>query len=674
MSQVLLILEEENSLKEKIRLRNTINFKLMSFLLCIILVIIAFVFLYGSGIIKRYLGIKYKTIADNAIDIARDIRDENGNNEQTLVEIADKYQMICEEQNLNSIYLIVPDDSLNDGRCVVLANPKDYSLMLEDYDFSLNEKNIAKGIKESDIVIYTSKRYGKQVAILNGIYNSEGKCGAIVGININVDDYYNALFNLILKSYGSICIIIIVAFIILAFGMLRNITLRLKKISDTMERVSYNNGEGDILNFEKLPETGNDEITYVSAAFNQMSDSIRDYIEKVKNYENNLAKAETELGIAAEIQQGLLPKREYNDDLFCIRGKMKPAKNIGGDFYTYDMIDGDKMIFSIGDVSGKGISAALLMASVMTAIRVNAQAGKNPGEILESVNNAIFKHNPEKMFVTVFVGMFDIKTGILTYSNAGHNPPYLLDDKLTKLTDANNIIIGLFEDEVFENAYIYPKPGSRLVMYTDGVTEAVSKDKGFFGEDRLEEILNMGGINLMEDVMSGLEIFSKGEGQHDDITMLCIEFRNSWHLNIEAKESNARALKQFISRNIFIPNKLRNKIYVALEEIFINICSYSYKDCILSDNEEARAYIDMDVIGDELIITVTDSGKRFDPTENIRSFEFEEDFYDPDTELGGLGRYMAFSIMDKAVYSYVDNKNVLTMVKKMAKEGDTNDN
>ena len=275
--------------------------------------------------------------------------------------------------------------------------------------------------------------------------------------------------------------------------------------------------------FEKLPVKGRDEIAEMSDSFNTMAEEIDDFITRLS--EMNRQKAE--MSIAHTIQRGLLEDQDFCNDDVSVKATMLTAKDVGGDLYDYHVPENGKVFVAIADVSGKGVTAALFMARAITLLHQYAKLGYSPGEILHEFNNQLAEHNPKKMFITAFIAVYDPKTSELTYSNAGHNPPYIISDKLTTLNEKGGAAAGIFKDLTYSEYTVKMKPNDKLFLFTDGVTEALDKEGRFFEEERLEEVLcrqtkadAQGTVSAVLDAVKG---FANGAEQADDITVLALQ-------------------------------------------------------------------------------------------------------------------------------------------------------
>lgn len=244
-------------------------------------------------------------------------------------------------------------------------------------------------------------------------------------------------------------------------------------------------------------------------------------------------RTKAELGIAGRIQMSVLPLENSlgaEDKRFSVYGHMEPAKEVGGDFYDFFPVGENKIGLIIADVSGKGIPAALFMMSARTILRNQNYAEEGPGEILEKVNNQLNKGNDTGMFVTAFLGILELSTGKLVYSNAGHNPPYTVsrEGKVTKIPTDHGFVLAVMEDIQYTQQKLWLRPGEKLVLYTDGVTEAANEEKEFFGETAFEKVLETIYSQTVEEsgkqISGVLKEFAQRAEQADDITLLLLEY------------------------------------------------------------------------------------------------------------------------------------------------------
>lgn len=243
---------------------------------------------------------------------------------------------------------------------------------------------------------------------------------------------------------------------------------------------------------------------------------------------------EADLRAAAKIQLSALPPddaRFTEHSRFSLEAFMAPARMVGGDFYDFFFLDEDHLYLAIADVSGKGIPAAMFMMHTKNILAEHARAGKTPAGILSDANTSIVVENREKMFLTVWVGILEISTGVLTTANAGHVWPALTeaDGTFRLIRDKHGYLLGVRGGKQYENDVILLEPGSRLFVYTDGVTEAMNTAGMQFGKENMLTALNrasgLSPAGIIEEVRRSINAFTEGEAPFDDITMLCMEYK-----------------------------------------------------------------------------------------------------------------------------------------------------
>lgn len=258
------------------------------------------------------------------------------------------------------------------------------------------------------------------------------------------------------------------------------------------------------------------------------------YIRESQQEHNQLESIKNDLAIAGEIQQ-TIPPRSFPPfpeltEVVDIYASMTPAKDVGGDFYDFFQIDDERIGLVIADVSGKGVPASLFMAVSRTLLRATALRGVSSAECLTYANKLLCKESLDSMFVTVFYGIYHYKTGMMDYTNAGHNPPYLLRGGRTVecLPVASNFVVGVFDDIEFESNTLTFGIGDTLLLYTDGVTEAFNDKREQFSESNLQDILasmheSSSAKEVVTSVLQSVKTFSGDYPQSDDITLLSLQ-------------------------------------------------------------------------------------------------------------------------------------------------------
>lgn len=575
---------------------------------------------------------------------------EFGNSDQALF-----LQNLCKQQYLTDFYIRVSEPPYEEAFETVYISKHRIDVRPDAAEFSefvlpvlQNEKEIYQGIRESALDTYKFNNV-YYLTYMHGIYDENGNCIAVCGSDVFLEDYLNDVSISVFRSSAVIAVILTAFFIGILILLYRLVIFPIREISTRMRGLV----ENDTIHMDKIDVKGSDELSQMAADFNTMTDEISEYIKTMQT-----------VNAAAEIQSGMLPPPHFENELLSVDGLMKPAKNIGGDFFDYMQMPDGRMFFVIGDVSGKGISAALLMASTLTAIRHNARQYRTPAEILKVTNLDIAERNPEQLFVTVFAAFYDPASSTLTFANAGHNPPYLIRNRLLPLDQEPGLLLGLFDDAEYKNETVGLRAGDLLFLYTDGLSEAVSPEKKFLGNEGMEGFLseasNASGKNFAGQILQKTEDFSKGEEQHDDITMLAVHFKNiPAALTLPAKRSEIGALKAFVMESSLIPEAERKKIYLAVEEIFVNICNYAY-----NGREPGDVTLKIAREGSTLSLEFKDGGIPYDPTADT---DLDMD-YDPDTSIGGLGKLLAFTIMDSTAYCHQNGFNILTLTKQIGGE------
>ncbi len=306
-----------------------------------------------------------------------------------------------------------------------------------------------------------------------------------------------------------------------------------KPLEAITARVRSLGGEDLQFQMEDTFRTG-DEIEVLAESFAMLSGKTLEYISTVRQVTAEKERIGAELSLATRIQADMLPTiyPAFPDrPEFDIFASMAPAKEVGGDFYDFFLVDDDHLCVFIADVSGKGVPAALFMMASMIILANNAQMGKSPAQILNDTNSAICANNREEMFVTVWMGILEISTGKLTAANAGHEYPIikLPGGKYELIKDKHGFVIGGMDGARYKEYELQLTPGSKLFLYTDGVPEATSGDKELFGTERMLEALNaspdVSPKETLEGMRKAVDGFVLDAEQFDDLTMVCLEYK-----------------------------------------------------------------------------------------------------------------------------------------------------
>ena len=282
--------------------------------------------------------------------------------------------------------------------------------------------------------------------------------------------------------------------------------------------------------------TNDDSIGLLANSFVTLYDKIRTNLNQLQITTSEKEKFKTEFDVASQMQSNMLPKNFdelTKNESFEIYAYMKPASEVGGDFYDYFKIDEDHVYFVIGDVSGKGIPSTLFMVKTMYLIENHTKFNEDLSQVIEKVNNLAYERNDEELFVTIWLGKLNLKTGKLSYVNAGHNQPLIKQDSnnFEYMKTHPNLVLGGMEGIQYNEHEINLNAGDMIFLYTDGVTEANDNYNGFYGENRLKETINENKNKKLNDIINeitkDIDKFCNNSEQYDDITMLIIKY-NGW--------------------------------------------------------------------------------------------------------------------------------------------------
>ncbi|WP_407421096.1 SpoIIE family protein phosphatase [Methanobrevibacter sp.] len=267
-----------------------------------------------------------------------------------------------------------------------------------------------------------------------------------------------------------------------------------------------------------------DEIGMLARSYTSLISYTNEYIENIHNIEGEKQRIEAELSIAEKIQQSNLPTHSIENENYSIFGFSQPAKEVGGDFYDYYELDSENVAVVIGDASGKGIPAAILATIAQSIIKQLLKSEKDPSKVLYLLNNQLCENNTEMMFVTLWLGIYNRKTKMMTFSNAGHNSPLIMKDgKFEALKVDPGIVLGVLEDYEFVREEAEISKG--IVVYTDGITDAKNPDDEFYGEDKVIDFLNSHTFEnkVIDKLLKDIDEFTGSEDQFDDMTIVLLD-------------------------------------------------------------------------------------------------------------------------------------------------------
>ena len=502
------------------------------------------------------------------------------------------------------------------------------------------------------------------------VYRPLHSTGWSVAVVCSRLDVFASLFDIL--SFAGLSVILGTMLIFfLCVIAIQHITRPLEKLTETTSEIARGN-----LHVE-LPEFAmKDEMWQLRQSFVHMQQSLSEHIAELTKTTANNERIKSELSIANNIQHSMMPKTHQplpdRSDI-DIHASLLPAKEVGGDLYDYYLYH-DKLCFIVGDVSGKGIPAALYMAMTMRVFRIACRHHINSAhEIAEAMGRTLAENNESNMFITAFIGVLDLKTNRLGYCNAGHNQPLLVlpDGSCSLLEAESNIPLGIMERFDFEGDSMDFPVGTKLLVYTDGLTEAEDGQRNQFGEERLISIMQeMSGLSSREIVNAlneKVKEFANGAEQSDDLTILCIGKQAPKRtILMFNKKSEVGKLQQFMegaAKEFGIPDDIHLSLNLAVEEAVVNVINYAYPEGTVGEielNVTNAPVADLPDSAKAVRFTLIDKGKPFDPTtqgEADITSELDE------RPIGGLGIHLTRSIMDRMEYRREGDSNVLIMTK-----------
>ena len=449
-------------------------------------------------------------------------------------------------------------------------------------------------------------------------------------------------------------ILIFAALFTLIYFLIKKVIIdNLRKINGTLAEISDGN-----LNVTVDVRT-NEEFASLSDDINQTVSTLKRYIAEAA------ARIDKELEFAKQIQYSALPSvfPPYpNRKDFEIYAHMITAKEVGGDFYDFYMLGDSTLAFMIADVSGKGIPAAMFMMQAKTIIKDLAESGLELPEVFATANKKLCENNDAGMFVTAWMGILDLKTGLLKFVNAGHNPPLVrqADGEFVYLKARSGMVLAGMDGIKYRQNELQLTPGDQIFLYTDGVTEATDKNNQLYGEERLLETVNrnivMDTRKLCEAVKSDVDQFVGEAPQFDDITMMSVEIqyiRGENSITVIADDKSMIPVSEFaksLTEKLAVVPKVANKVSIAVDEIYSNIINYSGAEL---------ATISYEIKDGRLYITFTDDGIPYNPLE---AEEPDITLSAEERKIGGLGIFMVKKMTESMEYTYEDEKNILKLI------------
>lgn len=519
--------------------------------------------------------------------------------------------------------------------------------------------SISKGKSELHNFMYARKGYTTSVY---PIKDGGGNVVAIVGVVKNMELLNKAKTNYIVQVLLIEAVIAVASGVIWIIYMRRRIVMPIRQLNDASLGMVEHLEDGTA---PEILVKNNDEIKDLADSFSTMYHEIGEYIAKLETVTAEKERIGAELDVAAKIQTSMLPcifPPFPNRDEFDIYATMDPAKEVGGDFYDFFMVDDDHLAFVVADVSGKGVPAALFMVIGKTLIKDHTGLHDDLGEVFTEVNNILCASNSEEMFITAFEGVLNLKTGELRYVNAGHEMPFICRNNgvFEPFKVKAGFVLAGMEDIRYKSGIVQLQPGDKIFQYSDGVPEAMNGKNEQYGMHRLEKVLAQNSEKtpaaLLPAIKADLDAFVGEAEQFDDITMLCIEFSGKdkkTDISVTPDKDSIKTVTEFMKRTLEeweVPMKVAGKVQIAIDEIYSNIVYYS---------GAKNAMITVTASDEKLSLLFEDDGIPYDPT---TAKEPDITLSAEERDIGGLGIFMVKKMAASIHYENTDGKNVLTVV------------
>ena len=545
---------------------------------------------------------------------------------------------------------------------MVLSNLEDYLKKLTKPDDSDLYGRIQQ--KNSSIKMFFDKQDRMQIILFKHMKST----GWMMGLIVPAADIIEPA-NYFIITFGVIMLIGIIIVGLVCSMTIRRVTKPLRQFADSADEISKGNFAAELPKIKTK-----DEMFRLRNSFETMQLSLVRQIEETRAVNAEKGRMEGELQTARSIQMSMLPKTfpPYPDrDDIDIFGQLTPAKEVGGDLFDFYIRD-EKLFFCIGDVSGKGVPASLVMAVTRSLFRTVSARESQPARIMTTINESIAEDNDSDMFITLFIGALDLPTGRLRYCNAGHNAPLLIGTMNTGTLPCDpNVPVGIEPKWRFSAQESVIDPQTVIFLYTDGLTEAENIFYDQFQEERIIETIRLSEHKpqqLIQSMTEAVHQFTDQAEQNDDQTMLAIQYTkeqdNNGRLcrtitlsnNIDEVPQLATFVDE-ICEAIGIDMSTAMSLNLAMEEAVVNVMDYAYPAGTKGNiNIEAKAN------DQRLKFVITDWGTPFDPTEKS---EVDTTMSAEERPIGGLGIHLVRQIMDSINYERTDGKNVLTLRKKL---------
>ena len=552
----------EKTMKKGISIRITLSILAIVFMSGITIVIATIGYeLYHASVLNNYI-----TYTDTVLEYAYRAAEEYSFGDMIAKrEMPQEYELLRSELNkvkdcsdIEYLYAIYFDDIDDLNSLCYAINAKtteelSQGLPLSEIYTYMGKSGSEDGFAQETLEIFqnalkTKKRdngfvegysveYGYQLNGYRVLFDSADNPAGILCVEININTIKEEI-NIYIRK-GVVIAVLLTVLVVIIYLLLTQKYLvgpieRITKSSNSFVKKLQSDVDPGDLKYEDAHVKSGGELGVLAYDVNNLADSVAAYMINLKKITSERERLGAELSLATEIQEGMLPSifpafpDRHDMDIYA---KMKPAREVGGDFYDFFLVDDDHLCMVMADVSGKGVPAALFMMASKIILQNHAMMGKTPEQILTDANTSICNNNKMRMFVTVWLGILELSTGKLTAANAGHEYPAIKHDngKFELLKDKHGFVLGGMEDVRYKGYELSLSPGDKFFIYTDGVPEATDAQNNMFGVERMIDALNTDGgatpIQTIENVQHAVDEFVQNAEQFDDLTMLCVEYK-----------------------------------------------------------------------------------------------------------------------------------------------------
>ncbi len=602
---------------------------------------------------------------------------ESGEKDEEYLDIEKRLDALTESTNCNFIYVTrLSEDYMSSTYIFSTVHSSFLPMGYQRYPLGYTAKDMdPKYENEIKQLMTTGERVkiyaysdnassGSHTTAGVAVHNSDGKIIAFLGVEKAMTELDNARMAYV-RTVVIATLIAVAAFLVIYIAFLRRTLVNpVLAITEEAQRFALTN--------EAMPDElhkikNKDEIGKLASSLGKMEVDIINYTDNLAKITAEKERIGAELDVATRIQASMLPcifPAFPDREEFEVYASMTPAKEVGGDFYDFFMVDEDNLAIVVADVSGKGVPAALFMVIGKTLIKDHTTPGRDLGEVFTEVNRLLCEANSEELFITAFVGVLNLRSGEFRYVNAGHELPFIsrANAPFTPHKIRAAFVLAGMEGMKYKAGVFQLEPGDKIFQYTDGVTEATDTHNELFGMERLQESLervcDRTPFEVLNAVKNDIDVFVGEAPQFDDITMLCLEYKkragsNEGKTVTDITLEAVRELTEYAESTFEeggAPMAVITKMNIALDEIYSNIVKFS---------GATKAKVTCGVeSGSCAYMILSDNGEPYNPLEQE----------DPDITLsaeersiGGLGIYMVKKSMTNITYEYAGGINTLTL-------------